>query len=815
MSTIFNQTLLTTTIGAFTAGVILGRLFFSKGSLSSSSSYTSTLSSNDSTVSPNPPSQLDVTSFVSVSDTSLTSPSNSLSPSPTTTTMTKTKEKDKSHSLAGPLHDHCRRAVAGERAGRTRAERALRDYLNGGSGIGASNSALADTISGRIEDLNDKEEEDDVSNPSKSETNQKRKQPSASSGSTNSSPSVLPSSPITPAEGYNCLPIGYIEAPFVARNGTPRQGMLAPDARANLVFLPAIPGVMLEGLENFSHVFIIFVFHENTNLHKVRAAELGLNKNTHRQFRKSDLSSNDREDKQGRKNASENTDDNKNEDEDDDNVGEKEDQDGNAVNNGGRPYNPWRRNAASSSSSSSTTTSSGRHGPRVLRGSGRSTSNTAKDASTAALALAGPGGAAALDDALRARIYQARVEAPALKGGRVGVFGSRSPHRPNAIGLTMCKLEGVHAGGGKFARDGRRMLVLSGCDLVNGTPVLDVKPYIPLDCPRCLGNLLLGNKESLDGKGPSTNDEEKKREQEEEEKEEKKKTYGKEMVSNGKQNGQHFNQDNDSSSKRYSFKPSRTLEQAEASLAFCADFHPKAFTRIVPEWVLYPLIAERSNRLPVVWGPGTMEAVISAVETNNCHFYGPDAKRLCAISADNKGERDESTQGTVDENSQFAVKELNMMPSSSSSSSSSVKSSLPFFDKEDEALLMIRAITQILALDIRSVRNGRGGEPVYQPIPLQERNYNNDSSDCIGSTIEGLGQERDEDKNTTTASQIDSTVGQWMELYFDVLYIRFTVRDKRRANSTSNSSSNMSTNENGGSSYVQVEDVTFAKERKR
>ena len=52
---------------------------------------------------------------------------------------------------------------------------------------------------------------------------------------------------------------------------------------------------------------------------------------------------------------------------------------------------------------------------------------------------------------------------------RRGVFATRSPHRPNPLGLTSVALFGV---------SGRRLL-LGPCDLVDGTPVFDVKPYIP------------------------------------------------------------------------------------------------------------------------------------------------------------------------------------------------------------------------------------------------------------------------------------------------------------------------------------------------
>ena len=71
------------------------------------------------------------------------------------------------------------------------------------------------------------------------------------------------------------------------------------------------------------------------------------------------------------------------------------------------------------------------------------------------------------------------VRPPRLGGNRrVGVFASRSPFRPNPIGLSCVKLEGVEWGG----PDGPVLLV-SGADLADGTPILDIKPYVPYaDC---------------------------------------------------------------------------------------------------------------------------------------------------------------------------------------------------------------------------------------------------------------------------------------------------------------------------------------------
>jgi tRNA-Thr(GGU) m(6)t(6)A37 methyltransferase TsaA len=71
------------------------------------------------------------------------------------------------------------------------------------------------------------------------------------------------------------------------------------------------------------------------------------------------------------------------------------------------------------------------------------------------------------------------VRPPRLGGNtRVGVFASRSPYRPNPIGLSCVKLLRVE----ERANDGL-VLIVSGADLLDGTPVLDIKPYIPFaDC---------------------------------------------------------------------------------------------------------------------------------------------------------------------------------------------------------------------------------------------------------------------------------------------------------------------------------------------
>ncbi|MDX6770799.1 MAG: tRNA (N6-threonylcarbamoyladenosine(37)-N6)-methyltransferase TrmO [Elusimicrobiota bacterium] len=62
-----------------------------------------------------------------------------------------------------------------------------------------------------------------------------------------------------------------------------------------------------------------------------------------------------------------------------------------------------------------------------------------------------------------------KVRPPRLKGAAIGLFASRSPHRPSALGLSLARLVRVEGA----------TLHLAGVDLVDGTPILDVKPYIP------------------------------------------------------------------------------------------------------------------------------------------------------------------------------------------------------------------------------------------------------------------------------------------------------------------------------------------------
>ena len=70
------------------------------------------------------------------------------------------------------------------------------------------------------------------------------------------------------------------------------------------------------------------------------------------------------------------------------------------------------------------------------------------------------------------------VRPPRLGGNtRMGVFATRSPFRPNALGLSCVRLLGI-----EDTEEGKTLRV-AGADLMDGTPIFDIKPYIPYaDC---------------------------------------------------------------------------------------------------------------------------------------------------------------------------------------------------------------------------------------------------------------------------------------------------------------------------------------------
>jgi tRNA (adenine37-N6)-methyltransferase len=139
--------------------------------------------------------------------------------------------------------------------------------------------------------------------------------------------------------------IGTVVSPFTKRMGTPRQGALVPASRGFVQFKNKVPAEIVSGLELFSHIWIIFEFHANTDLGSMN---------------------------------------------------------------------------------------------------GNSTKKT-------------------------------KVRPPRGGGIKVGQLATRSPHRPNPIGLSLVTVN-------RWDPKNRR-LYISGLDLVNGTPVYDIKPVVPWDIP--------------------------------------------------------------------------------------------------------------------------------------------------------------------------------------------------------------------------------------------------------------------------------------------------------------------------------------------
>lgn len=71
-------------------------------------------------------------------------------------------------------------------------------------------------------------------------------------------------------------------------------------------------------------------------------------------------------------------------------------------------------------------------------------------------------------------VWQTSVRPPRLGGNdRVGVFASRSPYRPNRLGMSAVELLQVGQESGQI------VLSIGGVDILDGTPVIDVKPYLP------------------------------------------------------------------------------------------------------------------------------------------------------------------------------------------------------------------------------------------------------------------------------------------------------------------------------------------------
>ena len=163
--------------------------------------------------------------------------------------------------------------------------------------------------------------------------------------------------------GYTFRAIGHVESIYVERRGTPRQPILVTSGRGRIVFNKhLIQYEHYKELEEFSHIWVVFVFHDNTNADK----EISYLKDA-----------------------------------------------------GGKVKEQSSQNK-------------NRKGSKGVN---------------------------------------AKIAPPRLHGAKVGCLSTRSPHRPNPIGLSVCTVESVN----------KDAIIVSGLDMIDGTPVLDVKPYIPYD----------------------------------------------------------------------------------------------------------------------------------------------------------------------------------------------------------------------------------------------------------------------------------------------------------------------------------------------
>lgn len=159
----------------------------------------------------------------------------------------------------------------------------------------------------------------------------------------------------SPSE-YNLIPIGHVSSVYRLCVGTPRQGLLAPNSRGKIILNPSLlTADSISGLDGFSHMWVVFIFHLNNNSKIVKRS---------------------------------------------------------------------------------------------------------RDAKAQGLS----------------RQFPSKIAPPALGGKKVGLFSTRTPHRPNPIGLSLCKIDSITRG----KTPSQPFCVnVSGLDLVDGTPVLDIKPFVP------------------------------------------------------------------------------------------------------------------------------------------------------------------------------------------------------------------------------------------------------------------------------------------------------------------------------------------------
>ena len=174
----------------------------------------------------------------------------------------------------------------------------------------------------------------------------------ATTTTTTTTPASTPPPPLPPTL-YTTRPIGFVSSSYKLCVGTPRQGALAPSSLGTIELDPTFVGPdIVDSLDNFSHIWVLFVFHLNSNV------------------------------------------------------------DSHAI---------------------------------------------------------------ALNSSQRGKIFPSKIAPPALGGKKVGVLSTRSPHRPNPVGFTLVHLDKITR---PSKHNKRTTLHISGIDLVDGTPVLDIKPYV-------------------------------------------------------------------------------------------------------------------------------------------------------------------------------------------------------------------------------------------------------------------------------------------------------------------------------------------------
>ncbi|EGG20870.1 hypothetical protein DFA_00735 [Cavenderia fasciculata] len=248
-------------------------------------------------------------------------------------------------------------------------------------------------------------------------------------------------------------PIGYFESCFPRKNGTPRQGRLTPTSQGKLKIDCRHANHMLKGLDQYSHVWVLFWFHNNYRIDKntdviTPPDEDRINKQKQKQLEnkiaKDQLLNNN--------NQQEQQIDQEQEQEENDIEEDEENEDG--EDDGEESQQTKEDNIVSSS-----TEETAKERRKRLRRERREREPRERKVPNPYV----------FTKEFRNPPQHVVIRPPRLNGKKVGIYASRSPHRLIPIGLTMCKLERIDYD----------TVYLSGVDLIDQTPVIDIKPYIP------------------------------------------------------------------------------------------------------------------------------------------------------------------------------------------------------------------------------------------------------------------------------------------------------------------------------------------------